>query len=82
MLHWFGHVHRIEENGISKKVLYVNFETTSLRGRSRNICQDELREDGRLVYGKGWKERLCNREEWKRLLRTARKYLNLHIPVE
>jgi len=31
-----------------------------------------VREDGRLVGGKGWKERLHNREEWKKLLITAR----------
>jgi len=27
-----------------------------------------VREDGRLVGGKGWKERVYNREEWKKLL--------------
>jgi hypothetical protein len=29
-------------------------------------------EDGRLVGGKGWKEGVNNREEWKKLLRMAR----------
>jgi hypothetical protein len=28
-----------------------------------------VREDGRLVAGKGWEERVYNREEWKKLLR-------------
>jgi len=40
-------------------------ETMRLRGRPRNRWQDEVREDGRLVGGKGWKERLFNREEWR-----------------
>jgi hypothetical protein len=52
-LHWFGHVQRMEENKIPKKVLYINLETTRLRGRPRNRWQDEVREDGRLVGGKG-----------------------------
>ena len=52
-LHWFGHVQRMEENKIPKKVLYMNLETTRLRGRLRNEWQDEMREDGRLVDGKG-----------------------------
>jgi hypothetical protein len=54
----------MEENRIPKKVLYMNLETTRLRGTPRNGRQDEVREDGRLVDGKGWKERVCNREEW------------------
>jgi len=36
-----------------KKVLYMNLEATSLRGRPRYRWQDEVREDGRLVHGKG-----------------------------
>jgi hypothetical protein len=32
--------------------------------------------DGRLAGGKGWKERVYNREEWKKLS------LILHIPME
>jgi hypothetical protein len=64
------------------KVLYMNLETTRLRGRSRNRWQDEVRENGRLVGGKGWKERVNNREEWKKLLRMARNHYILHMPME
>jgi len=39
----------MEENGISKRVLYMNLVTTRLRGRPRNRWQDEVREDGRIV---------------------------------
>jgi len=52
--------------------LYMNLETTRLRERPRNRWQDKVREDGILVSGKVWKERVYNREEWKKLLRTAR----------
>jgi len=44
---------------------------TRLGSRPRNRWQDDVREDGRLVGGKGWNERVCNREDWKKLLRTA-----------
>jgi len=81
-LHWFGHVQRMEDNRIPEKVLYMNLETTRMRGRPRNRWQDEVREDGRLVGGKGWKEWLYNREEWKKLLRTARSRCILHMPME
>ena len=62
-LRWFGHVQRVEENRIPKKVLYMNLGTR-LRGRSRNRWQDEVREDGRIVGGEGWHEKVYNREEW------------------
>ena len=55
-----------------KKVLDMTLEATRLRGRPVNTWQDEVREDGTLVGGKGWQERVYNREEWKKVLRTAR----------
>jgi hypothetical protein len=65
-----------------KKVLRMNLETTSLRGRPRNRWRDEVREDRRMVDGEGWKERVYNREEWKKLLKTSRNRHILHMPME
>jgi len=64
------------------EVLYMNLETTRLRGRPRNRWQDEVREDGRPVGGKGWKEKLYNRGEWKKLPRMARNCRFLHKSME
>jgi len=72
----------MEENRIPKRVLYRNFGTTRLRGRTRNRWQDEVREDGRIVGGEGWQENVHNREEWKKLLRRARNRHILHMPIE
>jgi hypothetical protein len=41
----------MEENRISKRVLYMNLETTRSSGRPSNKWQDEVREDGRIVHG-------------------------------
>ena len=71
----------MEDKRIPKNVLYMNLETR-LRGRPRNRWQDEMREDGRLVDGKGWKERVYNKKEWKKLLRTARNHHILHMSME
>jgi hypothetical protein len=35
-LRWTGHVQRMEDNRIPKRVLYMNLETTRPRGRRRN----------------------------------------------
>jgi len=72
----------MEGNRIPKKLLYMNLETTRLRGIPRNRWQDEVREDGRLVGGKGWKGSVYNREEWKKLLRTVKSCRIMHMPME
>jgi hypothetical protein len=58
----------MEESRISKTVLYMNLETTRPRGRPRNRWQDEVREDGRIVGGGEWQEKVNNRKEQKKLL--------------
>jgi hypothetical protein len=50
----------MEENRIPKRVLYMNLETTRLRGRPRNRWQDEVREDGRIVGGEGQQKKVYN----------------------
>jgi len=60
----------------------MNLGTKRLRGRPRHRWQNEVREDGRIVVGEGWEEKVRNRAEWKKLLRTARNCCILHMPVE
>ena len=67
----------MEENRNRKRVLHMNLGTERLRGRPRNRWQDDVREDGRIVDGEGWQEKVHNRGEWKKLLTAAR---NRHIP--
>jgi hypothetical protein len=81
-LRWFGHVERTEENRIPKRVLCMNLGTTRLRGRPRNRWQEEVKEDGRIVGEEEWQEKIQDREEWKKLLRTARNRRILHMPME
>jgi len=72
----------MEGNGIPKRVFYMNLGTTRLRSRPRNRWQDEVREDGKIVGGEGWQDKLHNREEWKKLLRTTRNHRILHMAME
>jgi len=82
ILRWFGHVHhRMEENVIHKRGLYMNLGTTRLRGRPRNRCKMKCgRMEEQLV--EGWQEKVHNRGEWKKLLRRARNCRILHMPME
>jgi hypothetical protein len=65
-LRWFGHVQGMKENRISKRVLYMILESTRPRGRPRNR----------------WQEKVFDREEWKKVLRTARNRCTLNMLME
>jgi hypothetical protein len=39
-------------------------------------------EDGRMVGEEEWQEKVYDREEWKKVLRTARNNRILHMPNE
>jgi hypothetical protein len=60
----------------------MKVEATRPRGRLRNRWQDEVSEDGRMVGGEEWQEKAYDREEWKKVLRTARYHRILHMPNE
>jgi hypothetical protein len=79
---WFGQVQRMKGNRIPQKILHMNLEATTLGSRPRNRWKDNVTNDGRLVGGKGWKEMVDNREEWKKLQRTARNRHILIVPME
>jgi hypothetical protein len=72
----------MEGNRIPKRVLYMNLGTKRLRGGPRNRWQDEVRENVRIVDGEGWQEKVRDREEWKKLLRTARNRRILYMATE
>ena len=66
----------------SPKSIIYELEATRLRSRPGNRRQNAVWEVGRLVGGKGWKQRVYNREEWKKLLRMAGNCHILHMPME
>jgi hypothetical protein len=72
----------MEENRVPERMLYMNVETKGRIGRPRNRWQSGVREDTRIVGGEMWQETLYNREEWKKLLRTAMNYRIHHTAIE
>jgi hypothetical protein len=60
----------------------MNIGTTRLRGRPRNGWQDEVKENGSIVGGEKWQEKVHNREKWKKLQITARNRRILHVPMQ
>jgi hypothetical protein len=60
----------------------MNLETTRPRGRPRKRWQDEASENGSIVCGEEWQEKVHNGEEWKKLLRMVRNRRILHMSME
>jgi len=72
-LEWVGHIIRMEEERIPKKVLNGNFHTTIPVGRPRTRWADVVRRDAlQLLRIRGWRRRAANRVEWRRLMREAK----------
>jgi hypothetical protein len=64
---------------VSEKVSdhYSRFSSTCA-----NFNYYYLSEGGSIVGGEEWQGKVYDREEWKRLLRTARNQRILHMPME
>ena len=60
----------------------MNLGTTRSRGRPRNRWQDKVRENGRIIGGGEWQDKVHNKEEWKKFLRIARNHHILHMPKQ
>jgi len=72
-LEWTGHIIRMEEERIPKKVLNGNFHTTRTVGRPRTIWANVVQRDALQLLGiRGWRRRTANRDEWRRLMMEAK----------
>jgi hypothetical protein len=68
-----GHIIRMEEERIPKKVLNGNFHTIRSVGRPRTRWADVVQRDAlRLLEIRGWRRRAKNRDEWRHLMREAK----------
>jgi hypothetical protein len=72
-LGWAGHIIRMEEERIPKKVLNGKFHTTRPVGRPRTRWADVVQRNALQLLGiRGWRKRAENRDEWRRLMREAK----------
>jgi len=72
-LGWVGHIIRMEEERIPKKVLNGNFYVTRPVGRPRNRWADLVQRDALQLLGiRGWRRKAENRDEWGRLIREGK----------
>jgi hypothetical protein len=72
-LGWTGHIIRMEEERIPKRVLNGNFHTTRPDGRPRTRWADVVQRDALQLLGiRGWRSNATIRNEWRRLMMEAK----------
>jgi hypothetical protein len=71
----------MEANVIPKRVYIYEFGNNKIESRPKSRWH-YVREDTRIVGGEGWQKKVYNREEWNKLLRTARNHRILRMLME
>jgi hypothetical protein len=71
-LRWAGHVERMDENCMSRRLMYVQPEGLRKVGRPRARWRDYVGEDARMLGLRSWWATAMNREDWRKLLKEAK----------
>jgi len=62
---WFGHVDRMEEDRMPKKIFTQELEGTRRRGRPRKGWKEEVERDLQVLGVRRWRGLVAEREKWK-----------------
>jgi hypothetical protein len=68
-LQWGGHVARMEEISMPRRLMYMQPEGLRKVGRLCASWRDEVVEDARMLEIRSWWAATMNREEWRKCLK-------------
>jgi hypothetical protein len=74
---WMGHLERMEENRISKKIFTQELEGTKRRGRSRKAWREEVEKDIQVLGVRRWKELVTDRTKWRAIILESKAHNGL-----
>ena len=74
---WLGHLERMEEDRMPKKVFAQELEGTRRRGRPREGCKEEAERDLQVLGVRRWTELVADRQKWKDIVRQAKAHNGL-----
>jgi hypothetical protein len=74
---WLGHLERMEEDRMPKKICTQELEGTRRRGRPRKRWKEEAERDLQVLGVRRWKELVTDREKWKHIVRQAKAHSGL-----
>ena len=74
---WLGHLERMEEDRMPKKIFTQELEGTRRRGRPRKELKEEIERDFQVLGVRRWRKLVADRKKWKDIVRQAKAYSGL-----
>ena len=66
---WLGHLERMEEDRMPKRIFTQELEWTRRRGRPRNGWKEEAERYLQVLGVRRWRELVTERKKWKHIVR-------------
>ena len=74
---WLGHLERMVEDMMPKKIFTQELEGARRRGRPRKGWKEEVERDLQVLGVRRWRELVIDREKWKDIVRQAKAHSGL-----
>jgi hypothetical protein len=78
---WIGHVERMEDSTMPKRVMREKMYTKRRRGRPKVRRLDDVQDDIRAMGIEGWRRKAQDRDLWKRMAQEAKAHEGLYSQV-
>jgi hypothetical protein len=74
---WLGHLERMEEDSMCKKIFTQELEGTRQRGRPRKGWREEMERDLQVLGVRRWRELGKDRDKWRGIVRQTKAHSGL-----
>ena len=74
---WLGHLERIEEDRMPKKIFIQEVEGTRQMGRPRRGWKEEIERDLQVLGVRRWRDLVTDRKKWNDIVRQAKAHRGL-----
>jgi hypothetical protein len=74
---WLGHLERMEEDTMTKKIFTQELEGTRRRRRPRKGWREEVERDHQVLGVRRWREVVTDRTKWRDIVRQAKAHNGL-----